>query len=78
MFYSYSSVIIGFYYLFQSESPASDKLNKLGVYLIVSLFFVISTTLELAFVVTLKRVGELKVHKVRNEVKMMSRSQSIT
>ena len=64
-----------FCFYFQSESPASDQLNKLGVYLIVSLFFVISTIIELAFVVTLKRVGELKVQEGENEVKVMTRSK---
>ena len=65
------------YFVFQSESPSSDRLNRLGVYLIVSLFFVISTIIELALVISLKRAGEWKLPKMINVVKIESNQKNL-
>ena len=43
------------FYLLQSESPSTTKLNDLGVYLLVSLFFVVFAMLEFAVVLLVQR-----------------------
>ena len=57
-----------YFFLFQSESPSVYRLNSLGIYLLVSLFFVISTMVELVLVVFLKRVSEWKTNLIGAEV----------
>ena len=42
-------------YSFQNGSPSSSNVDKLGVYLLFSLFFVVATMLEFAIVLLLKR-----------------------
>ena len=42
-------------YLLQSESPSTTKLNDLGMYLLVSLFFVVFAMLEFAVVLLVQR-----------------------
>ena len=39
----------------QSESPSASKLNDLGVYQLVSLFFVVAALMEFAFVLLIQR-----------------------
>ena len=41
--------------MLQSESPSTTKLNDLGVYLLVSLFFVVFAMLEFAVVLLVQR-----------------------
>ena len=48
------------FYLFQSESPSTTKLNDLGVYLLVSLFFVVFAMLEFAVVLLVQRDQDSK------------------
>ena len=43
------------FHLLQSESPSTTKLNDLGVYLLVSLFFVVFAMLEFAVVLLVQR-----------------------
>ena len=47
---------------FQSGSPSADSLNALGVYLLVSLFFVIGTMIEFAIVLVIKRKMDSKMN----------------
>ena len=47
----------------QSNSPSGAKLNALEAYLLVSLFFVIATMFEFAFVLMLKRTQENKMQR---------------
>ena len=47
-------------YLLQSESPSTTKLNDLGVYLLVSLFFVVFAMLEFAVVLLVQRDQDSK------------------
>ena len=46
---------------FQSESPSGDTMNALGLYLLISLFFVVGTLLELASVLEVRRDCERKM-----------------
>ena len=39
----------------QSESPSGAKLNSLGIYLLVSLFFVVASFIEFGILLMLKR-----------------------
>ena len=48
------------FYLLQSESPSTTKLNDLGVYLLVSLFFVVFAMLEFAVVLLVQRDQDSK------------------
>ena len=48
------------YHLLQSESPSTTKLNDLGVYLLVSLFFVVFAMLEFAVVLLVQRDQDSK------------------
>merc|ERR1712141_399098 len=44
-----------------NESPSGTLMNALGVYLLVSLFFVVSTMFEFAVVLLLKQIPEWKM-----------------
>ena len=46
---------------FQSESPSTSKLNNLGVYLLVSLYFVVAALLEFAVVLLVQRNLDAKL-----------------
>ena len=56
--------IVGSYFL-QSHSPSSDSLDLLTVYLVISLLFVVSTMLELTFIVFLKRSSEWNENPIK-------------
>ena len=49
-----------FHISFQSESPAGTELNALGVYLLVSLFFVVAAMIEFAVALVLQRMWHHK------------------
>lgn len=58
----------------QSESPSGANLNSLGVYLLVSLFFVVASFIEFGLLLMLKRanllgVNETIAHKNRDNKK---------
>ena len=46
---------------FQNESPSGGQLNVLGTYILVSLFFVIGTMLEMAVVLAYKRIMDNRI-----------------
>ena len=51
----------------QSESPSATTLNDLGVYLLVSLFFVVAALIEFAFVLLVQRKLNAKVGDIHNK-----------
>ena len=53
--------------LLQSESPSTTKLNNLGAYLLVSLFFVVAAMLEFALVLLVQRKLDATRNSFANE-----------
>ena len=48
-------MVLLWYFSFKTASPSGSKLNALGCYLLISLFFVLATMIEFAVVVIMKR-----------------------
>ena len=48
-------MVLWWYFSFKTASPSGSKLNALGCYLLISLFFVLATMIEFAVVVIMKR-----------------------
>lgn len=54
---------------FQSESPSTSKMNNLGFYLLVSLFFVVAALMEFALVLLVQRKMDAKPGGTQNKIK---------
>ena len=52
----------------QSESPSASKLNNLGGYLLVSLFFVITALIEFAVVLLIQRKLNVNLGDTHNKI----------
>ena len=66
---------------FQNESPCSSTIDKLGMYLLVSLFFVVATMIEFAVALLVKRNPRWTRHGGQRvadrELKEKTRSQEM-
>ena len=59
-----------------SERPSSSKLDNLGSYLLVSLFFVVFAMLEFALVLLIKRNQAVKVQNMNHDSRKTSAYKS--
>ena len=62
---------------FQNDSPAGHNIDKLGVYLLVSLFFVVATMIEFAVALLLQRNSrkrKVEFEKSKTKISMQNTS----
>ena len=61
----------------QADSPSGSNLNALGFYLLVSLFFIIATMVEFAYVLLVCRVtGKVDNYKIAGKPKLNPRNSN--